>query len=84
MQAPLTDLPTLSSGIDLALRYGTGKWNDGRTVRLFDERIGPVAIPHWSAAAAAGTLSNGPRSSMYAVRTIHTGQAGKTIWAIAA
>lgn len=42
VQAPPTDLPALAPGIDVALRYGTGGWRDGRTWKLFDEVICPV------------------------------------------
>ncbi|MEM6847593.1 MAG: LysR substrate-binding domain-containing protein [Pseudomonadota bacterium] len=45
VQAPATDLPHLSPGIDIAIRYGTGDWREGTTVKLFDERICPVAAP---------------------------------------
>ncbi|MDY8110299.1 LysR substrate-binding domain-containing protein [Fulvimarina sp. 2208YS6-2-32] len=42
VQAPPSDLPTLSNGIDVALRYGSTPWSDGRTERLFAEITGPV------------------------------------------
>ncbi|MGJ8624399.1 MAG: LysR substrate-binding domain-containing protein [Yoonia sp.] len=45
VQAPPFDRPVLSRGIDIALRYGTGDWRDGETVKLFDERICPVGRP---------------------------------------
>ena len=45
VQAPATDLPHLSPGIDIAIRYGAGGWPEGRTVKLFDERVCPVAAP---------------------------------------
>ena len=45
VQAPSTDLPHLSPGIDVAIRYGTGDWREGTTVKLFDERACPVAAP---------------------------------------
>lgn len=45
VQAPATDLPHLSPGIDIAIRYGTGGWAEGTTRKLFDERICPVAAP---------------------------------------
>ncbi|EEX12529.1 transcriptional regulator, LysR family [Citreicella sp. SE45] len=45
VQAPATDLPHLSPGIDVAIRYGTGGWSEGTTVKLFDERVCPVAAP---------------------------------------
>lgn len=45
VQAPATDLPHLSPGVDVAIRYGTGGWSEGTTVKLFDERVCPVAAP---------------------------------------
>lgn len=45
VQAPPTDLPAISPGIDVALRYGTGGWSDGRTWKLFDEVVCPVGHP---------------------------------------
>ncbi len=45
VQAPATDLPHLSPGIDIASRYGTGGWREGTTQKLFDERVCPVAAP---------------------------------------
>ncbi|OIQ31810.1 MAG: LysR family transcriptional regulator [Alphaproteobacteria bacterium MedPE-SWcel] len=45
VQAPATDLPVLSPGIDVALRYGNGGWREGRTETLFAEEICPVGAP---------------------------------------
>lgn len=45
VQAPPTDLPTISGEVDLALRYGTGGWTDGETTKLFDEVVCPVGRP---------------------------------------
>ena len=45
VQAPATDLPHLAPGIDVAIRYGTGGWHEGTTMKLFDERVCPVAAP---------------------------------------
>ena len=45
VQAPSTDLPHLSPGVDIAIRYGTGSWHEGTTTKLFDERVCPVAAP---------------------------------------
>ncbi|SEO37048.1 DNA-binding transcriptional regulator, LysR family [Salinihabitans flavidus] len=45
VQAPSTDLPHLAPGIDIALRYGTGGWREGRTRKLFDELVCPVGAP---------------------------------------
>ncbi|WP_236638377.1 LysR substrate-binding domain-containing protein [Mangrovicoccus ximenensis] len=45
VQAPSTDLPELAPGIDLAIRYGTGGWREGVTVKLFDESVCPVGAP---------------------------------------
>ncbi|MDF2095981.1 LysR substrate-binding domain-containing protein [Aquibaculum arenosum] len=45
VQAPPTDLPALAPGIDVALRYGTGDWSDGKTWKLFNEVVCPVGQP---------------------------------------
>lgn len=45
VQAPATDLPVLTPGIDIALRYGNGSWREGRTEKLFDEIVYPVGSP---------------------------------------
>lgn len=45
VQAPPTDIPTISMGVDLALRYGKGRWTDGQTTKLFNEVICPVGRP---------------------------------------
>ncbi|WP_278923384.1 MULTISPECIES: LysR substrate-binding domain-containing protein [Pseudophaeobacter] len=45
VQAPPSDLPNLAPGIDIAVRYGTGGWREGRTHKLFDERVYPVGTP---------------------------------------
>ena len=46
VQAPASDLPALMPGIDVALRYGSGGWRDGSSVKLFDERVSPVGRPN--------------------------------------
>lgn len=33
--------------IDLAVRYGNGKWDDGQAIALFEEEIFPVCAPAW-------------------------------------
>lgn len=45
VQAPPSGLLAIGSAIDVALRYGRGEWDDGETVRLFDERVCPVGRP---------------------------------------
>lgn len=48
VQAPPSDLPTLLPGIDIALRYGTGSWDDRSGVsadKLFGERVFAVGRP---------------------------------------
>lgn len=37
--------PRLNPAIDLAIRYGDGKWTDGILEKLFDERVVPVCSP---------------------------------------
>ncbi|MGG7644247.1 LysR substrate-binding domain-containing protein [Rhodovulum sp. YNF3179] len=38
-------VPALVDGIDLAIRYGHGRWNDGVLHHLFDEVVEPVCAP---------------------------------------
>ena len=47
--------PDLGPGVDLAARYGNGRWQDGTVTPLFAERIDPVASP-----ALAGSLRQSP------------------------
>lgn len=37
--------PEMAPGIDLLIRYGRGNWNDGDTIKLFDEKVVPVFSP---------------------------------------
>lgn len=37
--------PELSEGVDLALRYGHGRWTDGMVSHLFDELVEPQCAP---------------------------------------
>ncbi|SCW55689.1 MULTISPECIES: LysR substrate-binding domain-containing protein [unclassified Pseudomonas] len=39
--------------VDLAIRFGNGKWEDGSAIFLFDEEVFPVCAPAWLAANAA-------------------------------
>lgn len=45
VQAPRNDMPVFHSDIDVALRYGEGTWRDGKTYKLFQEKICPVGLP---------------------------------------
>ena len=57
VQAPPSDLPNLRPGIDVALRYGRGGWQDGETQPLFAEEVCPVGHPdvvgYWEAQMGA-------------------------------
>ncbi len=46
--APVSDLA--SAGVDLAVRYGSGRWPGVRTARLMDNEIFPVCAPGYRAA----------------------------------
>jgi DNA-binding transcriptional LysR family regulator len=46
-----------SDDIDLAVRYGDGKWDDGTAIFLFDEEVFPVCSPGWLAAHGAPTCA---------------------------
>jgi DNA-binding transcriptional LysR family regulator len=37
----------LHKEIDVAVRYGNGKWGDGTATLLFDEEVFPVCSPKW-------------------------------------
>lgn len=37
--------PALTDGIDIAIRYGHGRWSDGLVFHLFDEAVEPVCAP---------------------------------------
>lgn len=37
--------PALAPGVDIAARYGDGRWDDGAVTLLFAERIDPLASP---------------------------------------
>ncbi len=39
------EAPSLSPDIDIAMRYGDGKWSDGRVNLLFKERVKPICEP---------------------------------------
>ncbi|WP_289032561.1 LysR substrate-binding domain-containing protein [uncultured Roseibium sp.] len=61
VQAPPSDQPVLSPGLDIALRYGRGGWTDGETWKLFDERACPVGTPQMiGQVAEAGGLEDVP------------------------
>jgi DNA-binding transcriptional LysR family regulator len=38
-------VPALADGIDLAIRYGHGRWTDGLVHHLLDEEVEPVCAP---------------------------------------
>lgn len=40
-----TGVPPLAEGIDVAIRYGHGRWTDGQVHHLFDEAVEPVCTP---------------------------------------
>ncbi|ESR24074.1 LysR substrate-binding domain-containing protein [Lutibaculum baratangense] len=50
VQAPPSDMPAFSAGIDVALRYGPAPWDDGETVKVFEERAFPAGQPRRMAA----------------------------------
>lgn len=56
--------PALAEGIDLAIRYGHGRWTDGLVHRLFDEEVLPVCAPGLRA-------RHGPVVSPQAVPLLH-------------
>jgi DNA-binding transcriptional LysR family regulator len=48
--------PALAAGVDFAIRYGDGSWDDGEVGLLFPECVEPVASP-----ALAAALRGSPR-----------------------
>jgi DNA-binding transcriptional LysR family regulator len=38
-------VPALADGVDVAIRYGHGRWSDGAIHHLFDEAVEPVCAP---------------------------------------
>jgi DNA-binding transcriptional LysR family regulator len=38
-------VPALADGVDVAIRYGHGRWSDGVVHHLFDEVVEPVCAP---------------------------------------
>ncbi|WP_420549482.1 LysR family transcriptional regulator [Curvivirga sp.] len=61
IQAPPSDLPKLTQGINVALRYGKGDWQDGETVKIFDEIACPVGTPDLiQSAIDQGGLTSAP------------------------
>lgn len=38
--------PPITAGIDLAIRYGLGRWTDGQVIKLFAESVVPVCHPN--------------------------------------
>jgi DNA-binding transcriptional LysR family regulator len=54
--------PALDPGVDIAARFGDGRWDDGEVTRLFEEVIQPLASPALAARLAdeAAPLSAAP------------------------
>lgn len=52
--------PELTPGVDLAMRYGSGRWTDGQVDRLLDERVIPVCSPALRDSMAARDLETLP------------------------
>ncbi|MNI40664.1 Glycine cleavage system transcriptional activator [compost metagenome] len=64
---------SLSSGeVDLAIRYGRGKWNDGDEEPLFEESLCPVVSPEVLA------MNEQPLSLVQDTALLHTGDT--TLW----
>jgi len=47
--AAMADTSLLGSSVDIAVRYGSGRWHDGRPIKLFDEQVMAVCSPAWLA-----------------------------------
>lgn len=65
---------SLSSGdVDLAIRYGRGRWNDGEEEQLFKESLCPIATPE-----IAMTFSKRTPRALLDLPLLHTGDT--TLW----
>jgi LysR family transcriptional regulator, glycine cleavage system transcriptional activator len=49
--------PRLAADVNIAVRYGAGKWNDGNVTKLFDEQVIPVATPQLKRKLNADNIS---------------------------
>jgi DNA-binding transcriptional LysR family regulator len=67
-----TGVPSLSDGIDLAIRFGHGRWRDGVVSHLFDEEVVPVCTPTLKA-------RHGEAVALDAVSLLHV-RAAETSW----
>jgi LysR family transcriptional regulator, glycine cleavage system transcriptional activator len=45
VRTTLHGAPRLADGVNIAVRYGGGKWTDGNVIKLFDEQVTPVLTP---------------------------------------
>ena len=45
VQTTLRGAPRLATDINIAVRYGDGKWTDGKVTKLFEETVIPVSTP---------------------------------------
>ncbi|SIR27086.1 DNA-binding transcriptional regulator, LysR family [Rhizobium sp. RU20A] len=63
--------PEVLPGVDLVIRYGTGEWSDGETMKLFDEKVVPVFAP------ALGHRVRTP-ADLAAVPLLHVVQSDRT------
>jgi DNA-binding transcriptional LysR family regulator len=48
--------PPLASGVDMAIRFGNGRWTDGDVIKLFDDHVMPVCSPDFLARHGGGPL----------------------------
>jgi DNA-binding transcriptional LysR family regulator len=73
VQAPPSDAPALSPGIDIALVYGRPDPGNARATRLFDERVCPVGAPALVARAVADgrALDTMPLIHVRSARHLH-------------
>lgn len=66
-------VPALAEGIDVVIRYGHGRWNDGAVHHLFDEVIEPVCSP------AVTARFDGAVPPPHAVALLHV-RSAETSW----
>lgn len=71
--------PALAEGVDLAIRYGHGRWTDGQVHHLFDESVVPVCTPAFRARheGHGGTVPPGAVSLLH----VRSAEASWLSWA---
>lgn len=71
----------LHKDVDVAIRFGNGKWPDGVATLLFDEEVFPVCSPRWLAEnGRPATLSELAQSALIESDSTSEGWMGWSTW----